>query len=258
MSDDRSDNLENPTKLDDLLCQLDQLRQQECESQRVAEDLLEANEKLEIVLNGVSEGIYALSPEGQVLFANAAAALSFGYLSSRAMMDDPDALETINKFQITDETGRHVSVDELPGRLALLGQRPLEKTLCFLSLETGEEHWFIVTAAPILNCDGKVRMSVILRRDITRRKKAAEERERLIKELQEALAQVKTLSGFLPICSHCHKIRDDEGYWQRVEEYIQEHTDAQFSHGICPDCIKELYPDYYERRQAQNPDETED
>jgi len=62
-------------------------------------------------------------------------------------------------------------------------------------------------------------------------------------ELKEALARVKTLSGLLPICASCKKIRDDRGYWQQVEGYIQRHTEAQFSHGLCPECIHRLYPD---------------
>jgi len=76
------------------------------------------------------------------------------------------------------------------------------------------------------------------------RKQTETEREQLISELQGALAQVKTLSGLLPICSGCKKIRDDQGYWNRIENYISEHSDAQFSHGICPDCAKKYFPDY--------------
>ncbi len=64
-------------------------------------------------------------------------------------------------------------------------------------------------------------------------------------QLQEALDNVRTLKELLPICSNCKSIRDDEGYWHRVENYISEHSDTIFSHGICPDCIKELYPEYY-------------
>jgi AmiR/NasT family two-component response regulator len=71
------------------------------------------------------------------------------------------------------------------------------------------------------------------------------ELRRVNAELQEALVQVKTLSGLLPICMSCKKIRDDEGYWHRVEAYITAHSDAEFSHGLCPDCAKELYPSYF-------------
>ncbi len=64
--------------------------------------------------------------------------------------------------------------------------------------------------------------------------------------LERALAQVRTLHGLLPICSHCKKIRNDEGFWTKVESYLSEHTDVKFSHGMCPDCLRELYPKYAE------------
>ena len=70
------------------------------------------------------------------------------------------------------------------------------------------------------------------------------ERERLLAELKEALAKVKTLRGLIPICASCKKIRDDQGYWQQVEVYVRERSEAQFSHGICPDCMTELYPEF--------------
>jgi len=84
-----------------------------------------------------------------------------------------------------------------------------------------------------------------LTREVAERKRAQQEREEVIRQLQEALAQVKKLSGLLPICASCKKIRDDHGYWQQVEEYIRDHSEAQFSHGICPDCARKLYPQFY-------------
>ena len=71
----------------------------------------------------------------------------------------------------------------------------------------------------------------------------AAQRLALIDELQQALSEIKTLSGLLPICSSCKKIRDDSGYWNQIEVYIRDNSDAEFSHGICPQCMKELYPD---------------
>ncbi len=84
-------------------------------------------------------------------------------------------------------------------------------------------------------------------RDITARKKLELEREKLVGELKEAAAQVKTLSGLLPICSSCKKIRDDRGYWQGVENYIASHSEVVFTHGICPDCMKKLEETYKHR-----------
>ena len=71
------------------------------------------------------------------------------------------------------------------------------------------------------------------------------ELRRLNAELQAALAEVKTLSGLLPICASCKKIRDDQGYWQQVEVYIRDHSEVEFSHGICPDCAQKLYSQFY-------------
>ena len=71
------------------------------------------------------------------------------------------------------------------------------------------------------------------------------ERDKLLAELQAALDKVKLLSGFLPICASCKRIRDDQGYWQQIESYIRDHSEAEFSHGICPDCARKLYPEIF-------------
>jgi PAS domain S-box-containing protein len=96
----------------------------------------------------------------------------------------------------------------------------------------GSYRWLRWNAAP--DIDRGVIYSVA--RDITEQKQAEEEREALVRALQASLAEVRTLRGFLPICSYCKKIRDDENYWHSVEAYISQHTDTQFSHGICPAC----------------------
>jgi methyl-accepting chemotaxis protein len=80
---------------------------------------------------------------------------------------------------------------------------------------------------------------------IEKRKHREDEREELIAELREALAKVRTLSGMLPICASCKKIRDDKGYWTQIESYVRDHSEAEFSHGLCPECAKKLYPEYF-------------
>jgi len=79
--------------------------------------------------------------------------------------------------------------------------------------------------------------------DITDRKRAEEEQNKLVAELQKALLEVKTLRGIIPICMHCKGIRNDKGYWQKLEQYITKHSDAKFSHGICEKCLQEHYPE---------------
>ncbi len=99
--------------------------------------------------------------------------------------------------------------------------------------------------------DGNIIGAISLGLDITERKTAEEERERLIHELKDALAKVKTLSGLIPICSSCQKIRDDKGYWKLVADYISEHSEAEFTHGYCPECLenyKKTYPDYFKKK----------
>ena len=75
------------------------------------------------------------------------------------------------------------------------------------------------------------------------RAKLENQREALIKELQEAMSKIKTLSGLIPICAWCKKIRDDQGYWQTVEQYVKEHSQAEFTHGMCPECQKKYMPE---------------
>lgn len=90
--------------------------------------------------------------------------------------------------------------------------------------------------------DGGVAGRLVLIRDITARREVELERERLIGELQKALADIRTLRGLLPICAGCKKIRDDRGYWRGLEQYLSEHAEVQFSHGLCPDCLSRYYP----------------
>jgi PAS domain S-box-containing protein len=80
-------------------------------------------------------------------------------------------------------------------------------------------------------------------RDISDRKRAEAQREELIAKLQESLAEIKTLRGILPLCCFCKKVRDDQGYWEQVDVYITEHSEANVTHGLCPDCLKEHYPE---------------
>jgi hypothetical protein len=92
------------------------------------------------------------------------------------------------------------------------------------------------------DADGHIIQLSGANQDITERKEAEEEKEILIVELKESLAKIKTLHGLLPICAWCKKIRDDAGYWQQLESYIGKHSDAEFSHGICPECMEKKFP----------------
>jgi DNA-binding NtrC family response regulator len=95
-----------------------------------------------------------------------------------------------------------------------------------------------------------LRHALELRAAAEETRRAQEEKEALIVELREALAKVKTLRGLLPVCASCKKVRDDQGYWTQIDEYLREHSEADVSHGICPDCARRLYPELYEEEEG--------
>ena len=122
-------------------------------------------------------------------------------------------------------------------------------------VETCDGRWVFITVDPIFNGDGEIISAVHITRDITQRRLIQNEREILVRELKNALTRIKTLNGLIPICSTCKKIRDDKGYWNLIESYIESHSDAAFSHGICPECSDSLYGEkdwYIDMKKKKN------
>jgi transcriptional regulator with PAS, ATPase and Fis domain len=107
----------------------------------------------------------------------------------------------------------------------------------------GRRRYLIFDASPILQEDGGLLGVVETLQDITVLKEMEEEKERLNVKLKEALNEIKTLSGLIPICAACKKIRDDKGYWNQLENYLEAHSAAVFSHGLCPECFQEYFPE---------------
>ena len=137
-------------------------------------------------------------------------------------------------------------------RRVLKGIPLTAETVHFPRMSGGKEGYVTMRGVPIRR-GREVVGAIFISVDITNLKVAQaelrlhkESLEQLVEtrtaELQDALAKVKTLSGFLPICVNCKKIRDDKGYWTQVEEYLHTHSEVEFSHGLCPDCLKKLYP----------------
>jgi len=177
--------------------------------------------------NGM-DGMMFTAPDGKILDANPAACRMFG--------------RTREEIIAAGRAGLIDSGDpRLPGLLA--ARQETGRAHGELNARRRDGTLFPVEMSSVVFEDaaGQPRTCLIIR-DITERKVAEHERERLIRELQEAVAKVKTLSGLLPICASCKKIRDDGGRWHLLESYIRNHTEADFSHGICPDCRARLYP----------------
>ena len=127
----------------------------------------------------------------------------------------------------------------------LEGKTPYYENVHRVQCKNGSYKW-ILDRGKILSWtdDGKPLRVVGTHTDVTARKEAELENQRLLGELREALDNVQVLSGLLPICAWCKKIRDDKGYWNQIENYVRDHSEAEFSHSICPDCAAKLYGDF--------------
>ena len=119
----------------------------------------------------------------------------------------------------------------------------LVTSISYHPMMKGEKKYLYGKAGKLFDATGQTVGAIETIRDITEEKKSEMAREQLVNDLKNALDEIKTLSGLLPICASCKKIRDDKGYWNQIEVYIQQHSEAEFSHGICPDCMDALYGD---------------
>ncbi len=146
------------------------------------------------------------------------------------MMPGIDGLETCRRLK-ADEITRHIPVIFMTA----LSDAPDEVK----GLEVGAVD-YIAKPIKIEIVAARVKTHLMLR-------KFQKELEEKNAELQAALNNIKTLRGLIPICANCKKVRDDEGFWQQVEVYVKEHTEAQFTHGICPDCMDTLYPSLHQK-----------
>jgi PAS domain S-box-containing protein len=202
------------------------------EQKRAKEALLEAHRKLQATLRAVPDLMFEVDREGRIYDYHApehetlyVGPETFLGKTVREVLPESAAGFILHAIADADEQGWHRGTTyslDLPG-----GRQDFE-----LSIDVKETTGIMQ------------KRFVALAHNITKRKQAEEERERLILELKEALAKIKTLSGLLPICSWCKKIRDDSGYWQQIEIYIRDHSDAEFTHGICPDCMKKSYGEH--------------
>jgi hypothetical protein len=117
---------------------------------------------------------------------------------------------------------------------------------------TRATRWLDVRIDPVMDRWGKVSGRLVVARDVTLQKALEDERERLIDELQQALGKVTQLEGLLPICASCRQVRDDGGYWGRIEDYLGSRSAMEFTHAICPDCTRRLYPELAAAAEADN------
>ena len=191
----------------------EQLQQETLKRRAVEEDLGKSRQVLKAVLREMPVIILAIDDDGCLVFYNKEFERVSGY-SAAEIQDNPQVLELL----IPDNSDGSVLEATSRNEWNFFSQDGTEKTIAWSNISG----YF-----PILGWKSwKVGL------DIT--------------ELKHTIARVNTLSGLLPICSNCKRIRDDIGYWNLFEGYIQQHSEAEFTHGICPECIKKLYPELLE------------
>ncbi|MBI9085552.1 MAG: PAS domain S-box protein [Desulfobacterales bacterium] len=212
------------------------------ERKRAEERLMESDERYRGLFDRSREYVYLHDFEGNFIDANDAALEGLGYTKKD--------IKSIDFISLLDKDQLPRAIESLEDMIKTGSQKSIEEYR--LKRKDGE-HIDIESKTAIIYADGKPYAIQGIARDITERKKLDEERSKLIYELRQALEKVKQLGGLLPICSHCKKIRDDKGYWNQIEAYIQDHSDAEFSHGICQECAKKYYPemDLYDEDETQ-------
>lgn len=179
--------------------------------------------------NGM-DGLMLTAPDGSIFDANPAACRILGRTREEILV-----------------AGRHGVMDTSDPRLARMVAERARTGIAHGELNARHKDGTVfpveISSVVFSSPEGGVRTCIIIR-DITQRKAVEAERERLIEELKDALTRVKTLTGLIPMCAACRKIRDKDGDWHHLEAYIRNHTEADFSHGICQECRQKLYPEY--------------
>ena len=211
----------------------------------ITKELLATKKHLEVTLNNIDEGLLELNAEGQVIFANPAAYRLLELPEEQVLSAFfPDFFAAESRPRISGLLG-----GQAEGRIEIGEDVPVIMHDRYLLLKFVSFY------------DQGRLFIIVMMQNITRRKQAelalmnhkanleemVQDRtaalEEVNVELEEALCKLKTMSGLLPICASCKKIRDDKGYWNQIELFIRDHSFAEFSHGICPDCARKLYPD---------------
>lgn len=196
-----------------------------------------ATRRLAAIIESSDDAIIGRSLDGNVVSWNAGAFNLYGYTEAEAKSQPVT-------FLVAPDSG----LDLMPA-LERVGRgeqiRHLETTQL---RKDGGIIEVSLSVSPVRNSAGEIVGVSTIARDIGERKRAEREREHLVSELQRLLGEVKTLSGLLPICSYCKKIRDDKGYWNQIEHYIGQHSRANFTHSVCPDCAKNQYAEFLTER----------
>jgi PAS domain S-box-containing protein len=227
-----------------LINELEELRKRISEFEISEEELKKAKDALSIVFDAVDStvgGIIIANNDGRITYVNPSFLRMFEY-TEKSQVIGKDAAELFRGEEIKTFSDVQAIVDLASGATEEF------------SVQTEDGRLFIVevSCSNVTNSERTIVGKMASFVDITKHKQLDQEREQLIQRLQDALSKIKVLRGLIPICASCKSVRDDKGYWHKVEEYIRDHSDAQLTHGVCPTCAKKLYPELYESKSGKN------
>ncbi len=230
-------------------------------------------EQLRVVVETAVDGFVTTDEFGVVESVNVAAERMFGIRASEIcgaritmllpledtvaqgmhflefLIENDIAVGKVNHVEGLRKDGKRFPMD-LSVSCADLEPGPLLTFICRDVTDREEAHRALRRAHTILEDRVRERTTDLrranrrLKKEIAQREKSETERQKLVDELQEAIARIKVLSGLIPICANCKKVRDDQGFWSQIETYVKNRSYANFSHGICPDCMVKLYPEF--------------
>ncbi|GMW03538.1 MAG: hypothetical protein AMXMBFR84_46720 [Candidatus Hydrogenedentota bacterium] len=201
---------------------------------RTLKALMESEDRYRTVAEFSSDFTYWMDPDSKMRYVSPACFDVTGY-TAEEFYESPRLLDSI--VHPDDRLTWHNHHD------AVFANSHGNSVHIRIVRKDGETRWISHVCRSVRDAEGAFVGTRGSHRDVTAQKKADLEREKLIAELRAAMTKVRTLGGLLPICANCKKIRNDEGYWTQIEEYIREHSEAEFSHGLCPECMDHLYPE---------------
>lgn len=216
-----------------------ELETSEARLRQAAEEALHQSEELYTrLVNAIPDLVIRTDLAGTILFAN-----DYDFQKVAGYSKEDIQGQNMLSFMTPEDQLRAMenTVIMMEGRMGPQEYQMVKKNRDLIHFE--------VNGDVLRHDDGTPFGMVYVCRNIDDRKQAEKEREKHIAALQQALSEVKVLSGLLPICASCKKIRDDKGYWNQIESYIQNHSEAQFSHGLCPECASKIYPKFFQGKK---------
>lgn len=198
---------------------------------------------LEVVLENSSACIIlAEAPSGKIIYINNAVKTFRG--PTDAPLDGILLEEYVLSWRDLYPDGTPMKSEEMPLARAILHGEVISNEEVIVELDNGDWRWALASASPIRDKQGQIVAGIVSWFDITQYKQNQQ-------MLEQAQDEIKTLQGIIPICSYCHKIRDDEGAWEQLEAYITKHSHATFSHGICPKCLVSVKREIAQMKQQE-------